>query len=473
MRAITGQGAEPISDWAQRNFGERDLGDKRRNRRLIQIAEKMSSNPSASLPGQLPKWSDLKAAYRLFDCDQATLASIAGPHWQLTGQLSSQRQRVLVIGDTTEMDFGRMRTIEGVGPTGNGRGQGFLLHNAMMVDADNVEVLGIGGQTIHLRKRKKKGAKKESASQRLKRARESQVWGTVIDDIGKPRDGVQYIHIFDRGADNFEVHCRLLDQCGDWVVRASKLARWVLAGDEDERIKLKDYLPQMKTLGHYDLELRARPKQKARTATLEVRTGGVKIPRPTHVSPWVKKRDQEPIAMNVIEVVETDSPKGIKPIRWVLLTSLPVASWANVWELIGFYEQRWLIEEYHKALKTGCNTESHQLKTKDRLEALVGVTSVVAIRLLQLKSFARTNPERKARSVVPSVWLQMLKLAGKLSNVSELTVGQFYREVAKIGGFLARKGDGEPGWITIWRGWEKLNTFVTLASQIQQQDKCG
>jgi len=187
MRAITGQGAEPISDWAQRNFGECDLGDKRRNRRLIQIAEKMSSNPSASLPDQLPKWSDLKAAYRLFDCDQATLASIAGPHWQLTRQLASQRQRVLVIGDTTEMDFGRMRTIEGVGPTGNGSGQGFLLHNAMMVDADNVEVLGMGGQTIHLRKRKKKGAKKESASQRLKRARESQVWGTVIDDIGKPR----------------------------------------------------------------------------------------------------------------------------------------------------------------------------------------------------------------------------------------------------------------------------------------------
>jgi hypothetical protein len=171
--------------------------------------------------------------------------------------------------------------------------------------------------------------------------------------------------------------------------------------------------------------------------------------------------------------VETDPPKGVKPIRWVLLTSLPAGSWAKVWELIGFYEQRWLIEEYHKALKTGCNTESHQLKTKGRLEALVGVASVVAIRLLQLKSFARTNPEKKARSVVPSVWLRMLKLAGKLSNVSDLTVGQFYREVAKLGGFLARKGDGEPGWITIWRGWEKLNALVTLANELEQQDKCG
>lgn len=473
MASTSGQATEPISDWAQRNFGECTLGDKRRTGRLIQIAEQMSANPSASLPGQLPKWSDLKAAYRLFDCDQATLVSIAGPHWRLTRQLASQRKRVLVIGDTTEMDFGRMRTIAGVGPTGNGTGKGFLLHNAMMVDADNEEILGIAGQTIHLRKRKKKGAKKENASQRMKRARESEVWGTVIDGIGKPQESVQYIHVFDRGADNFEVYCRLLDQRGDWLIRASKLDRWVLAGPDQERVKLKDYLPQMKMLGHYELELRARPNQKARNAMLEVRTGHVKIPRPKHVSPWVQQRKQDPIAMNVIEVVETNPPKGVKPIRWVLFTSLPVGSWAKVWEAIGFYEQRWLIEEYHKALKTGCNTESHQLKTKDRLEALVGVTSVVAVRLLQLKSFARTNPEKKARSVVPAVWLRMLKLAGNLANVSDLTVGQFYREVAKLGGFLARKSDGEPGWITIWRGWEKLNVFVKLASEFKIEDNCG
>jgi hypothetical protein len=473
MRATCGQATEPIEDWAQRNFGNCDLGDKRRNRRLIHIAEQMSANPSASLPVQLPRWSDLKAAYRLFDCEQATLSSIAGPHWQQTRKTASKRKRVLVIGDTTEMDFGRMRTISGVGPTGNGSGKGFLLHNAMMVDADNEEILGMGGQTIHLRKKKRKGTKKENASQRLKRARESQVWGTVIDDIGQPAQGVSYIHVFDRGADNFEVYCHLLDQQGDWVIRAGKLSRWVLAGEDDERIQLKDYLPQMKTLGHYDLNLRARPKQKARTATLEVRVGQVKIPRPRHVSPWVRQRDQDPIAMNVVEVVESEPVEGIKPIRWVLFTSLPVGSWARVWELIGFYEQRWLIEEYHKALKTGCKTESHQLKTKSRLEALLGVTSVVAIRLLQLKSFARTHPQKRARSVVPAIWLRMLKLAGKLSSVSDLTVGQFYREVAKLGGFLARKGDGEPGWITIWRGWEKLNLFVSLASQLDANDKCG
>lgn len=473
MSVTCGQPTEPICDWAQRNFGQCDLGDKRRNRRLIQVAEKISNNPSASLPVQLPLWSDLKAAYRLFDCAEATLSSIASPHWQLTRQLASLRRRVLVIGDTTELDFGQMRTITGVGPTGNGTGKGFLLHNAMMVDADNEEILGMAGQTIHQRKRKKKGAKKENSSQLLKRARESQVWGTVIDDIGAPENETQYIHVFDRGADNFEVYCHLLDQRGDWVIRASKFSRWVLAGVDQERVKLEDYLPQMKTLGHYDLELRARPKQKARTAMLEVRTGQIEIPRPSHVSPWVRKRKQDPIPMNVIEVVETDPPKGVKPIRWVLFTSLPVDSWKKSWELIGFYEQRWLIEEFHKALKTGCKTESRQLKTRGRLEAIVGVTSVVAVRLLQLKSFARTNPEKKARSVVPTVWLKMLKLAGKLSKVSDLTVGQFYREVAKLGGFLARKSDGEPGWITIWRGWEKLNVYVNLANEFKLGDKCG
>lgn len=468
-----GSATEAASEWAQRNFGGCDLGDKRRERRVIELAEQMSANPSASLPSQLPQWSDLKGAYRLFDCEQATLPSLAGPHWRLTRQLAWQRKRVLVIGDTTELDFGRMRTISGIGPTGNGTGQGFLLHNALMVDADNEEILGLGGQTIHLRTPKRQGAKKENASQRLKRDRESEVWGTVIDEVGPPAPGVQYVHVFDRGGDCFEVYCRLLGQQGDWVIRAGKLDRWVLAGPDDQLLKLKEYLPQMKTLGHYELQLRARPKQKARTATLVVRIGQVKIPQPKHASPWVKQLGQEPISMNVIEVMERNPPPGVEPIRWVLLTSLPVERWEQVWEAIGFYEQRWLIEEYHKALKTGCNCQSHQLKTKGRLEALVGLTSVVAIRLLQLKSFARTHPEKKARSVVPSVWLRMLKLAGKLSNVSDLTVGQFYREVAKLGGFLARKGDGEPGWITIWRGWEKLNLYVKLASELENKNKCG
>ena len=172
--------------------------------------------------------------------------------------------------------------------------------------------------------------------------------------------------------------------------------------------------------------------------------------------------------MNVVEVVEVDAPKGVTPIYWVLFTSLPVATFGDAWTVISYYEARWLVEEYHKAIKTGCATESRQLKAAGRLEAFVGLTSVLAIRLLKLKSKARTNPETPARRVIPRIWLQMLKLARKrLNRVHDLTVGQFYREVAKLGGFLGRKSDGEPGWITIWRGWEKLNMYVCVASKLK------
>lgn len=465
MQTVTGP-ALSAHQWAQTNFGNCVLGDKRRTKRLVRVAEKMADNPSASLPGQSPDWSDLKAAYRLFDTDDVTFQAIASGHWELTRQ--SATGRTLVIGDTTELDFGRFRQIEGVGPTGNGTGQGFLLHNALMVNAQTEELLGVAGQAIHYRK-KKRSDKRLNGSARLKRNdRESLVWGRVIEQIGPPAEGVEYVHVFDRGADNFEVYCRLLQQRGQWVIRASKMSRNVLAGETDEKMSLEKSLMHAKLLGSYTLSLRARPDQAARNASIEVRVAHVKIPRPPHVSPWVRSLTPSPVAMNVIEVVEVNAPKGVTPIRWVLLTSLPVETFEQAWEIIGYYEHRWLVEEYHKALKSGCTTQKHQLKTADRLESLVGLTSVVAVRLLQLKSLARTNPDALARQVVPAVWLKMLKLAReKLNRVHDLTVGQFYLEVAKLGGFLGRKGDGQPGWITIWRGWEKLNTFVAVATKLR------
>ena len=463
---------ESITGWAQLNFAGCELGDKRRTNRLVQVAEEIASHPSASLPSQIEHWGDLKAAYRLFDRKEVTFEAIARPHWELTKQRA--RGRTLVIGDTTELDFGRFRSIEGIGPTGNGSGQGFLLHNALMVDAESEEILGVAGQTIHYRKHERAQKQRPNASQRLKQKRESEVWGTVIDQVGPPQKDASFVHVFDRGGDNFEVYCHLLQQQSDWVIRASKMSRYVLAGDSEEHMQLQDYLPRLKKLGEYTLSLRARPGQAAREAAIEVRVGQIKIPRPRHVSPWVRKLKQSPIAMNVIEVVEVNAAKGITPIRWILFTSLPVSTFEEAWLIIGYYELRWLVEEYHKSLKTGCRTESPQLKTADRLEAFVGLTSVVAVRLLKLKSIARTNPEVPAQRVVPGVWLKMLKLARKnLPRVHDLTVGQFYREVAKLGGFLGRKSDGEPGWITIWRGWEKLNLYVFVANKLTTQARRG
>lgn len=461
-------------EWAQLNFSTCELGDKRRTLRLVQVAAQVANNPSASFPDQMETWGDLKAAYNLFDCDDVTFEAIARPHWELTKQRTTGRY--LVIGDTTELDFGIHRDVPGLRPTGNGTGSGFLLHNALMVDSESEEIIGVAGQTIHYRPEKKetKSKKKENSTQKLNRKRESEVWGKVIDQVGPPPEDVEWIHVLDRGGDNFEVYCHLLEQRSGWVVRAGRLNRYVLAGEDETRMQLADYLPQLEVLGTYELSLRARPRQPSRTAKLEVRVGPIKMPVPHHKSSWVRELNPQPIAMDVVYVVEVDASADVTPICWVLLTSLPAKTLTKAWTVIEYYESRWLVEEYHKALKTGCRVTDRQLKTASRLEAMVGLMSVTAVRLLRLKSLARTSPDVPAQRVVPQLWLQMLKAARKgLNRVHDLTVGQFYREVAKLGGFLGRKGDGNPGWITIWRGWEKLNNLVhgvSLASKMKIQE---
>jgi len=460
-------------EWAQKNFGGCQLGDKRRTRRLVQVAADVADNPSTSFPDQMSTWGDLKAAYRLFNGDDVTFEAVARPHWELVKRVSAGRY--LVIGDTTELDFGVHRDLPDLGPTGNGGGWGFLLHNALLVAADSQEFIGVAGQTIHYRPRKTDAAaKKEHSAARLKRKRESDVWGIVIDQAGPPPEHAEWIHVLDRGADHFEVYCHLRQQRCGWVVRAAQLERRVLTDESKTPLPLSRQLRRLEPSGSYELSLRARPQQPARTAQLQVRVGAILMPVPRHRSPWVRQLDPQPIPMNVVHVEEVDPPAGVDPICWTLLTSLPIASFDDAWTVIEYYESRWLVEEYHKALKTGCRVADRQLKTAHRLEAMVGLMSVAAVRLLQLKSLARTSPDVPAHRAVPPAWLQMLKAARKgLNRVHDLTVGQFYREVAKLGGFLGRKGDGEPGWITIWRGWEKLNHFVhgaTLASKINLKE---
>jgi len=160
---VRGMSFIDTKSWASEMFGTCDLKDQRRTNRLFCIAEHVAENPSASFPDQFETWSELKAAYRLFDCPDVTFANVASGHWEHTRRLATGR--TLVICHTTELNFGKNREIAGVGPTGNGSGQGFLLHNAMMVDAGTRAILGIAGQTIHYRPKKKCSKKEKRGSE--------------------------------------------------------------------------------------------------------------------------------------------------------------------------------------------------------------------------------------------------------------------------------------------------------------------
>jgi hypothetical protein len=454
--------------WAEEQFGQCELKDLRRTRRLTEVAASVLCHPSGSLPEQTTDMADLKAAYRLFACADVSFESIAGPHWEQTRQRPPGTY--LVLDDTTELDFGIHRGIPGMGRTGNGGGWGFLLHSALVVRAEGEEVIGLAGQTIRYRQ---PAPKKENTTQRLKRDRESRLWGQVIDQVGPPTEGVHWVHVMDRGADNFEVYCHCRQQRSDWVVRVTQKQRKIIATG-GKKISLSMYLKSLPLAGTYELRLRARgPNRKygpqvARTAKLEVHFGALHMPFPKHRSPYLKQLSPEPVVMWVVHAVEVDAPKDVEPIEWILLTSLAVAGFDDAWLILGYYERRWLIEEWHKALKTGCRVESRQLKSKAGLERITAVLGVVAVRLLQLKSAARTQPDRPARQLVPLHWIRMLLAARKrLKSTMVMTIREFYRELAKLGGFLGRKSDGEPGWITIWRGWEKLYLLVRGAELAQ------
>ena len=175
------------------------------------------------------------------------------------------------------------------------------------------------------------------------------------------------------------------------------------------------------------------------------------------MKPVVTKPD--PILCWALRIDQINTPPGQEPIEWIILTDEPLEELEVALKVSFWYSCHWLIEEYHKCLKTGCGMERRQLETADRLEALLGILAVVAVRLLQLKHQDRTNPTAAASRIVPMNYLQTLAAYLK-QPPDKLTARQFWIETARLGGFLARKGDGDPGWLTLWRGWQHLETLT-------------
>lgn len=448
--------------WIEQQFSECDFGDLRRTKRMTKVAASLLAEPDSRLPEQNKLWKDLKAAYRLFDTEAVTFEATAQPHWEQTRR--TKPGRYLLISDTTDINQTRRKATKGMGFLGDGRSQGVQLHSCLAYDSGRGMIVGQMGALLHYRKRKPKN---ETRAQRLKRGRESEVWGKLVDQVGSPPEGSHWIHVFDRGGDDFEAMCHIKQTGADWIIRAAKMNRIVL-NQENKKVKLAKACQDPQLLGSYTLSVRARPGIAAREAKIEVSSTSVTFPLPHLKTPWVKQCGVTSISLHVVIVQEVGAPKGIKPIRWVLLTSLPVKTFEDAWQIIEDYENRWLIEEYHKVLKSGCAVEDHALQSASRLEPLIGLISIVGIRLFQLKLVGRNQPEIKANRHVPSSWLKSLSVLRPELKLSNLTVYDFFREIAKLGGFLGRKSDGEPGWQTIWRGYKKMQLALDVLQKTGQ-----
>ena len=443
----------PPGQWAQHEFAFAKLGDSRRNKRLVKIATNLAAHPGGTLPQAFPDWAELKAAYRFFGQSGVTFQRVLAPHLERTRQKCRQPGEYLLIEYTTLLDYSRHRATEGLGVIGDGGGRGFELHSALAVRIESWTLeqrpeglmVGLFDQQCRRPQPRPPG---ETRGQRLSRPRKSQSWAAAIKSAGRPADGSQWIYVADRESDIYEV-LQLCQQHGvDFVIRACQDRR--LAGAAGH---LRAALNQAPVLAQSTVEVRSRAGQGARTARVELRSVRVDLD-----GPWRPGRWQAPLRdVGVVEVREPPVPEGLKqPLHWILLTTLPCTSQAQVQRVVGCYTARWWIEEYHKALKSGAGVEASQLEQGDRLESLIAVLAVVAVRLLGAKLLARSRPEsfEAAASFGPEMLAILEQKLGKPK--SGWTNQNVIIATARLGGFLARKHDGMPGWQTIWRGWQRL-----------------
>lgn len=456
--------------WAEAEFGACELGDRRRNERLIRYAVQAAARPDEGTPDQVEGWAELKAVYRLFDADQVTFQRLLAPHTQSTRENCAAGEVKLIINDTTEFNFTSHRATTGLGEVGgNAQQRGFMVHSGLMLDATHETIDGLAGQELFYRpqNRKRNGA---SNSRRRDPKREWAVWGRLIDRIGPPPEGVKWLHVCDRAADDFEVMLRAIRQGCGFVIRASKLNRRVLTV-EHQPLKL-DQLPQSwQASGEKKLQVRT-AAGKSRQASLEIRYGEVLLPLPQITNVWIREHaPAEPLRLRVVEVREIKPPRNAKPLRWLLYTTEAIPDLDSALRIIHYYELRWTIEDFHKCWKTGCGIESRRYATAARLERVTAVTSILAVRLLRMRTAAKQTPDRPARQIAPQRWIEMLIHIRRLRRTPrEMTIREFVRALAGLGGFLGRKHDGEPGWITLWRGYEKLQLLIRGAKAVQN---CG
>ncbi len=436
-------------DWALEQWGSVDLGDQRRTARAVKLGASLAMNSCASLPVQAGCWAGAKAAYRLLNQPEVTHAKLSSAHWALTRQAaSSSADAVLFVQDGTELNYSHHDETTGLGFANDGRGKALELQSVLCVSGGSeAAVMGLAYQAVWTREHAPR-KKTEKRSERYSRRKESDVWAEVLEAIGQAQSPT-WVSVGDRESDIFTYLSRARALGWHCLVRAYHNRRI----DDPEGVRLLD---RMRTLGSQtqtNLHLRARPGAPARDVVLNVCWLETKLMPPLKIG-------GVPIQVWCVRAWE-DSPDGLE---WILLSTLAVEHESEALEKLEWYRRRWLVEEYHKALKTGCSMESRQMASRHGLEALLGFLSVVAALLLSLK-----NPTGTGR--VPEQPRKVLEaLVGKEVPPGDLE--GFVRKVAMLGGFLGRKGDGKPGWQSIWRGWNRLQDMI-IGMELAGGPKCG
>lgn len=442
---------EDTAKWSQQQWGQAQLGDARRTSRALRLGQALAARPDASLPAQTGSWGEVKAADRLLNEPEVTHAALTRHHVEMARSpaRSPDSGVFLFVQDTRELDYTHHPHTQGLGLINRDRGRGFMFPSCLRVPprAPSPKGLGLAQQRLWTRHKINKGT--ESRYQRRKRRTEYDLWAEVVEAIGPAPPAASatvWVRVADRASDVFSYWLRarrLRWHCLSRGVqdRVSRTA----SREEAGLLKGSRQLPRQT---RKEMALRGRdgkPKRQAllQVAGSEIGVGAAKM-RP--------ERKEKPIRGWAIRGWE-ESPVG-DAIEWVLLSTVEITNAENALEQVEGYASRWIIEEYHKCLKTGCGMEKRQMESAPGLFAWFGFLAIVAVRLLQWRAMSREEPDRPVQEVIPEAMARVV--AEGLSVRGELTGEGFWRGVARLGGFIGRQADGDAGWQTLWRGWQRL-----------------
>ncbi len=458
-------------EWLEAELGKVSLGDKRLDWRLIDVGSKLAAYNSSIITQVSEDWADAKAAYRLFDNEKTTAEKILKPHMERTQERIEGYEQVLAIQDTSYLDYSHHANKEGLGPIGTTKQKGLrglVLHTTLVTTTAGLP-LGVVSQEVWAREEEAKQLTPQERQKLPIEEKESYKWLTAMTEtVSHIPAGTQVINVGDSEADIFELfHHGVRELKTDLLIRAGQ-DRSVC---EPEVGRLRATLSKQEIAGHLKVQVPKRDNQPKREAIVSVRYSQVTLRAPRHLRSRLAD-----IPLYAVLVEEEGAPSGVEPLSWLLLTTVPVRSFEEAIERIRWYRHRWQIEVYFKVLKSGCQVEKSQLATTDRLRPLIALLAIIAWRLFWLTHLARHQPDAPCTAILTDhEWRALYRFTHKtdprpdhIPTVLEATLW-----IAQLGGFLARRHDGFPGPIVIWRGWRRLQDIAAFWLLFHPPPTCG
>ncbi len=432
--------------WAAEEFSGADLGDARLDKRLVRIVETFADKPTASIPEACGDWGATQAAYRFFnqalnEARPLEWQQILNPHRDATIERMRQYPLVLCLQDTTELNFNGQQ-IRGLGPLSYESQRGMYLHPTYVVTPNHVP-LGCLDAWMWSREFKDSEGNRPGMNESLR-------WEEGYErvaELAQQMPETRLVYVADREADIVSLMNKADEQgCpADWLIR-SKHNRALEQGK-----KLWSSVKKETPMGEIEFELPPRQNQPGRKVRQQV---------------WAAERaisngKKGKLTVTCVIAKEIDPPPGVQPLEWRLLTNRKVKNLIEATEIVEWYRCRWAIEEFFNVLKNGCQVEALQLEDRLKLELALSVYMVVSWRLAHLQRMGRIHPDLPANVLLSEDEWKAAYILGKKKPPEKVPpLGEVIRQIAKLGGFLGRKHDGQPGLKTLWKGYMRVREFV-------------